>query len=442
MAAVVEHIESSGESFAAPSQRARTGFDTAITGDVEDDDEEGRSLPERIGGCRIDAHLGTGGMAEVFRGWRRGEDGQERAVVVKRMLPHLSRDPKFVEMFLREAEVATGLHHPNVVGVHGVGKEQGAHFLILEYVDGLTLHRLARRAWRARVPVPLELVAQAIADAALGLAHAHEAKGARGEDRGLVHRDVSPDNIIVDRSGVTKVLDFGIAKGAHTANITQTGEVKGKIPYMSPEQMQGGVVDHRADLYSLGVTLYWLLTGTRPFRGDSDLRLMQAILMEHPARPSALNAAVPSDIDELVLALLEKDPSKRPSSGREVAARLTPFFTASRKELALFVAGMLDAPPPPSAGGETTAPFRATSPTTDKNLGTFSARVAEIARDAAPSHAFLLVARSAKEELEDEALRQQLVGPSPLRVLSYLVAGLAGVGLVVVAWWVFGRGLS
>ncbi|MDP2346016.1 MAG: serine/threonine-protein kinase, partial [Deltaproteobacteria bacterium] len=194
----------------------------------------------------------------------------------------------------------------------------------MEHIDGISLHRAARQAWAMGESIPMEVVVKCIADAARGLHYAHHWKDAACKVQGFVHRDISPDNLMLTKDGVTKVLDFGIAKMAIDDGepVTKTGEIKGKIPYMSPEQLKGELLDGRADLWSLGVTLYWLLTGARPFAGGNEIATLQAILHEQPQPPRNVNPLVPMPLERLTLRLLDKDRTRRFATGHEVADAL------------------------------------------------------------------------------------------------------------------------
>jgi serine/threonine-protein kinase len=444
----IREIEASGKNFAAPAPK-HSGYDRAIENPNAEQEAEAGPLPESIGGLPVRDRLGAGGMAEVFLAEDNG-----RPVVVKRMLPHLARDAQHVAMFLRESEVAKGIAHPNIVRLFGSGMDEGVHFHVIEYVDGLTLHRLAKRAWRGRRPIPQELIFAGIADAAWGLDHLHHLEGPDGPVH-LIHRDISPDNLIMDRGGITRVFDFGIAKSNESLNMTGTGQVKGKIPYMPPEQLQGGQLDARADIYSLGITFYWLLCGTRPFRGESEVRLMQAILMEHPAPPSALNPTVPPEVDSLVLDMLAKDPEQRPHRASEVRRRLQPFLSGDRTSIAAFLAEMKDAPPSADSNPETSSPFAISSPTTNKRSETFSVRVAELVDEAqsstalrpspgpdatpwtasAPTNATpqsgVAKVPAPTDDFDDDELRRELVGPSSGKMLAIGAAVVVGVGVLI-----------
>lgn len=223
------------------------------------------------GRYQIVGHLATGGMAEVLLGKLVGPSGFERAVVIKRILPQLARQPAFVKMFLDEARIAAGIRHPNVIDVHELGSEGDQLYLVMEYLEGEPAEWLLRRlAARDRRLNPA-LCAHIIAEACAGLHAAHELKDADGRPQSLVHRDVSPHNIFLTYEGHVKVLDFGIAKVTHRESMTDAGLRKGKWAYMSPEQIRGEPLDRRSDVFSLGVVLFELSTSRRLFsRKDRD----------------------------------------------------------------------------------------------------------------------------------------------------------------------------
>ena len=285
--------------------------------------------PTRLGRYALLDRLGVGGMAEVYLAEQIGAAGFHKRVVVKRILPHLAADQQFVQMFAREAKVAARVSHPNVVQIYELAEEGGEFFIAMEHIDGLTLHRLAAAAWEQMSAVPTDVVIRTIADAALGLHAAHSLTDELGRLVHLVHRDVSPDNLMVSKDGVTKVLDFGIAKGDLGGPKTKTGNLRGKIPFMPPEQIRGEILDARADIYALGVSAYWMLTGERPSDRQSDWHTMHAILHDVPKPPSAYNPAIPAGLDQLLLRMLHKDRDQRPSSGKEVADILEEFASAS-----------------------------------------------------------------------------------------------------------------
>ena len=277
----------------------------------------------KLGRYTLQSALGKGGMAEVFLATQDGPAGFSKQVVLKRSDPELAKNPKFVEMFLREAKIAALLNHNNVVQVFELGQEGDAYFIAMEHIDGISLQRAARRAWAIGESIPMEVIVKCIADAARGLHYAHTWKGPDGKIAGFIHRDISPDNLMLTKDGVTKVLDFGIAKMAIDDGdpVTKTGELKGKIPFMPPEQLKGDVLDGRADLWSLGITLYWLLTGARAFAGN-EIQTLQAILHDVPVPPRQVTPMVPLPLERLTMRLLEKDRARRFASGQEVADAL------------------------------------------------------------------------------------------------------------------------
>ena len=336
------------QSSGAPKPPTHSHSPNTVAGDAaRDATVVSGTSPQRIGRYLLLERLGVGGMAEVYLAQQAGAAGFQKLVVLKRILPHLAADRQFVEMFAREAKVAARVSHANVVQIFELGEEGGEFYIAMEYLDGLTLHRLAASSWEQGWALPIDVVCRTIADAAVGLHAAHNLVDEQGRSLHLVHRDVSPDNLMVSKDGVTKVLDFGIAKGDLGGPKTKTGNLRGKIPFMPPEQITGEVLDARADLYALGVSMYWMLTGERPFDRQSDWHTMHAILNDVPKPPSTLNAAVSPGLDALILQLLDKQKSKRPASGREVADRLeelaSPGSVGGKKTTVAFLAQLLPA---------------------------------------------------------------------------------------------------
>jgi serine/threonine protein kinase len=276
----------------------------------------------RVGRYVLERPLGRGGMAEVFLARHDGPSSFRKYVVLKRVHRALLGDERYVQMFLREARIAARLNHTNLVQVFELGEDNEDYYLAMEHIEGLTLQKAARRVWAAGSSVPMEVALRAVADAARGLHYAHTLRDEDGNDVSLVHRDISPDNLMLTRDGVTKVLDFGIAKGQDDVSITTDGDLKGKIPFLSPEQIAGEPLDGRSDLWALGVTLYWLLTGKRPFHAATDILTLQAIAQQQPVPPRELNPLVPPALQALVLELLHKDRHQRVPHGNELSHRL------------------------------------------------------------------------------------------------------------------------
>ncbi len=267
-------------------------------------------------------------MAEVFVARATGSvPGFARSVVVKRLLPQLKSDADAVGMFLDEARLGARLQHPHIVGVVDLGEADDEAFMVLEYVDGVDVGVLLNRARQRGIALPLEHGVYIAMCAALGLDHAHRAVDPETKQPlGVVHRDVSPSNILVSRSGDVKVADFGVARSTMQSVRTGTGAIKGKIAYMAPEQLTGDVLDARSDVYALGIVLWELLAQSRLYDGKNEAQIIQAVQRGVTAAPSTKNAAVPKVLDQLVLRCLAFDPAKRPQSAAEVAQGLETFL--------------------------------------------------------------------------------------------------------------------
>jgi eukaryotic-like serine/threonine-protein kinase len=265
----------------------------------------------------LEQKIGEGGMARVYR----GRDGRlNRRVAVKVLHPHHASDVGFLQRFHHEAQAAANLHHPNIVDVYDVGQDDGVHYIVMEYVEGSDLKSLILR--NGALP-PEQAVPIAIA-VAEGLEAAHRL--------GMVHRDVKPQNIIVGPAGQVKITDFGIAKSSLSTAMTETGVTFGTADYISPEQAQGLQATARSDVYSLGVTLYEMLTGRLPFTGDSSVAVAMQHVSSEPPPPRMLNARIPLQLEALVLRALAKRPEERPASAREFARLLRSYQTVGEQE--------------------------------------------------------------------------------------------------------------
>ncbi|MEZ4297160.1 MAG: serine/threonine-protein kinase [Polyangiaceae bacterium] len=266
--------------------------------------------------------IGRGGAATVHLG--KSIDKARRGVVaIKRLHPHLSADPAFVAMMLDEARLLSRVRHANVVSTLDVVMEGGELYLVMEYVHGATLGALLSRAHRERVEMPIPVACAIVRGALLGLHAAHEATSATGEALGVVHRDVSPQNLIIAESGEVKVVDFGIAKAEGRVLHTQDGSIKGKLGYMPPEQLFGELLDRRADIYAAGVVLWECVTGERLFAGEDGGPALVKSLVSHVAAPSDRREGVPEGIDRAVLRALAHDRELRFSTGQEMADALS-----------------------------------------------------------------------------------------------------------------------
>ncbi len=293
--------------------------------------------------------LAAGGMAEVFLARTDGPRGFSKTLVLKRILPHLARDDQFVEMFLNEARLVAQINHPNVVQIFDFGEFEGSYYIAMEYIDGPNLRALMRKAHSMALELAPALCARMVASACEGLAYAHELVDPQTQQPlGLVHRDVSPDNILIARNGTVKVVDFGIAKVIGQRHRTKAGTIKGKLPYMPPEQMRGKPLDRRVDVFALGVVLYELLTFKRPFGAGTEAQLMEAVIQK-PMRPLKDHRPdVPEALERIIARCLEKDREGRYPSCRQLRADLERFIQSAgepvgTEELAGLVARLLPA---------------------------------------------------------------------------------------------------
>jgi serine/threonine protein kinase len=274
-----------------------------------------------VGKYEIVRKIATGGMAEIYLARARGTAGFEKLVVLKRILPHLASDPSFVNMFLDEARLAATLQHPNIADVYDVG-DDGAYFFTMEYIHGQDVRAL-RHAERARGQrVPLAIALAVVHGTLAALDYAHDKRGTDGVPLGLVHRDVSSSNVLVSYDGAVKLVDFGIARATGAQHKTRTGTLKGKIPYMSPEQARGLAMDRRSDLFSLGVVLYELTVGRRPFRGESDFAILEKIVHYGAKPPAQVVNGYPPELEAIAMKLLARDPDQRYATGEEALHEL------------------------------------------------------------------------------------------------------------------------
>ncbi|MBI3184785.1 MAG: protein kinase [Myxococcales bacterium] len=267
-------------------------------------------------------------MAEVFLAKAAGPKGFQKRVVVKRILPHLAEDQQFVDMFLAEATLAAGLDHPNIVQIFDFGEAGGQYYLAMEFIDGPNLRTLNHQARGMGQPPPLAVCAKIISHACEGLHFAHEAKHPdTGAPLGLIHRDISPDNILLSRAGAVKVVDFGVAKASTQVHRTRSGIIKGKMAYMPPEQLGRQVLDRRVDIFALGVVFYELVGGEMPFDATSEVSIIQAIMNAEPL-PSitAKRADVPAELSRIIGRCLEKDRERRYGTCKELQADLERFL--------------------------------------------------------------------------------------------------------------------
>ncbi|HET7291103.1 MAG TPA: serine/threonine-protein kinase, partial [Vicinamibacteria bacterium] len=313
--------------------------------------------------------IATGGMAEVFKAKRTGVEGFEKVVAVKRILHHLSDNKEFVEMFIDEAKVVAGLGHPNIVQIFDLGKLDETYFIAMEYVHGRDLRTILRRAKDRGLRVPLDLAAYAVSRVCAALDHAHKRKDDQGRPLKIVHRDVSPQNILISFEGDVKLTDFGIAKAAHKATSTDKGALRGKLLYMSPEQASGLPMDRRSDVFSVGIVLYEMITDRKPFMGTSEKGILDLVRECQIDPPSRWNSRVPERLERIAMRALAKDPQQRfedagemhrdleralldpkPPTAQELARLMEVLFEREER-------GVRDLPEEPQAAAEDHAPF-------------------------------------------------------------------------------------
>ena len=285
----------------------------------------------QFGKYALQRKLAEGGMAEVFLAKQTGMEGFEKLVVVKRILPQLCSDDSFVKMFLNEARVAARLNHPNVVQIFDLGKLGEQYFIAMEYVHGEDLRDVIRVATDADKRPPLGLACRILADTLAGLHYAHTRVGADGKHLGLVHRDVSPQNVIVTYEGSIKLVDFGIAKATRAIDAAQTqaGLLKGKYAYMSPEQARGQAVDARSDVFCVGILLWELTTWQRLFKRPTEMATLMAVAEEPIRAPRSVDATVPAELDRLIMKALARNPEDRFATAQELRAALESLIRTS-----------------------------------------------------------------------------------------------------------------
>ena len=265
--------------------------------------------------------IAHGGMAEIFLALQQGERGFQKPVVLKRILPSLAQDPHFVRMLVDEAHIASTLNHSNLVQVLDLGKSGQQYFLVLEFVDGWSLEQVRRRAQKAKLKLPIPLALSIVGALCRGLAYVHT-RERNGKPLGIVHRDVTPQNVLLSQHGEVKLADFGIAKAVDRSEKSATGMIKGKFAYMSPEQTRAGPLDARSDLFAVGTVLYLLTTGKKPFDGPTDLDVIMQVRRARPQKASTVIKELNPDVERFINRALRADPAKRWQSAEQMADRI------------------------------------------------------------------------------------------------------------------------
>jgi serine/threonine-protein kinase len=297
--------------------------------------------------------IADGGMAEIFLAKQTGAEGFERLCILKRILPAYSADPQFRNMLLDEAHIAMSLHHSNIVPVLDLGRAEGRYFLVMDLVDGWDLGTVLKRARKAQVELPPGVALYIMAEVCRGLAYAHGRRSSEGAPLGIVHRDISPENVLLSDQGEIKVTDFGIAKALGKRHRTQSGVIKGKLDFMSPEQASGGDVDQSSDIFSLGALLYVLATGRPPFAADTDLDLLLKVQKADVTPPEDVAPRLPRGVSAIIRRAMQLKPSKRYASAEAMMAEVEDvlrrdFRSAGQSELKRWLddLGGIDHSPP------------------------------------------------------------------------------------------------
>ena len=275
-------------------------------------------LPVRIGPFEVVEHVSTGGMAEVYRGVHRGLEDFERNVAVKLILPHLAEDPEFIQMFQQEANLAARLHHSKICQIFQLGRFRETYFMTMEYVHGRDAGRIYDRSEELGTRVPVGALCSILADACEALDYAHLKRGDDGALLNLIHRDVSPANVLVSFEGTAKLIDFGLAKAATSSHLTRAGQIKGKLAYLSPEQLMGKPLDGRSDIYALGIVAWELATGRRLFKRESDVATFEAVRTRQVPSIRSFRPDFRPELDAVILRSLATAPDERLDSAEDV----------------------------------------------------------------------------------------------------------------------------
>lgn len=345
--------------------------------------------PDRFGQYTLIERIARGGMAEVWKARMRGVEGFEKIVAIKKILPHLSEDADFVNMFIDEAKLAAQLNHNNIIHIYDLGKIGGSYYIAMEYVEGHDLKDILRRGAERDLPMPIDLALFVASKIAAALDYAHRKRDFEQKELGIVHRDVSPQNVLISSEGDIKLCDFGIAKAASKVSHTKAGALKGKLQYMSPEQAWGKSIDRRSDLFALASVLFEMLTARKLFNGDNEISVLEEVREAHIQPPSHFHEEVTPQVDQVVLRALQRDPEERYQTAGEMAREIDSILytfrpTPTSADLAIYLdrlyaeheepllsaPPLVEAPPPaplppapvPVAQTQAPAPIRSHAP--------------------------------------------------------------------------------
>ncbi|MFM7200806.1 MAG: protein kinase domain-containing protein [Myxococcota bacterium] len=276
-----------------------------------------------FGRFRLLELLGVGGMAEVFLAKLEGAEGFERKLAIKRILPSYSQNDSFVQMFIDEAKLVGHFNHPNIVQVHDFGKIDGSYYISMEYVEGINIANILTRYKAANMFVPLEMILEIGLQAARGIDYAHREVDELGRPLGIIHRDLTPHNILISKKGIVKITDFGIAKASMNTHMTQAGMIKGKVPYMSPEQAMGLPLTHVSDIFAIGIVLYEMCTLRRLFDGENDFTILRKVQEAKIPSITEQNPNIPPELEALIRKALARERTERYAWASELETELT-----------------------------------------------------------------------------------------------------------------------
>jgi serine/threonine protein kinase len=394
--------------------------------------------PATYGRFRLTGRIGVGGMAEVFRAVVKGPQGWERELVVKRILPQLTGNSEFTKMFIREAKISALLMHPNIVQTYEFGEAEGTYFIAMESVQGVTLRETLTKLKKEQRAMPFMVIADIAKQICTGLDYAHTLRGPDGAALEIVHQDVSPTNIMMAFNGTVKILDFGIARAASFAEEeSKKGLIKGKVAYLSPEQVNLQPFDHRIDIFALGVVMHEMMTGVRLFQAKNDVTKMRQMLGQPIPPPSSVNAAVPRELDRIVMKALEVDPAQRYPSAAAMAADLERTMIAARhssRDLAKLLRGLFmpgDEEPlvvveaPASASGPETGSMASLSSSATRSA---SQEISQTERTRSSRNIGRGILHGAVLAEQWRLIQQKRKGQAKLAVVTVIVLVLAGVG--------------
>ncbi len=409
----------------------------------------------QLGKYQLLKRLAVGGMAEIYLARASGIEGFEKYVVLKRILPQHAANDDFIRMFLDEARLAATLHHQNIAQTYDIGTDGGSYFFTMEYVHGEDMRNILKTCARTRKGLPLDHSITMVLGTAAGLHNAHEKLAPNGTPLNIVHRDVSPSNVLVTYDGAVKVVDFGIAKAATHRAESRVGSLKGKIAYMSPEQCRGEKLDRRSDVFAIGILLYELTTGTRLFKGENEFAILSQIVNNDVPPPSTRRQGYPEGLESIVMRALKRNRDERYGTAQELQLELEGFardqrLVVSSVALSAFMTELF---------GKKPEPWRDLVVQAQQNSGPTSRPRSEPSSDELPSPAPALRVTGAVEALTkvdgtrpagapgDGSLSGILLGESavsarPRRrgLTGALVAGGVAVAVVATALLVRGRG--